>query len=217
MRRSNRVLVAAAFACSLVGVSASLAADDVGSAAARAAGAAKREASPAPTPAPAAAPAPAASTAPAATIADLEAAEAKVESIKERLPFTQRNVMFVSTKAESFRDAEKRPTNVFAKGEVLRSYAEPLGYALKPAADGGVNLAMTMDFAIKTAGGQVIASQNGFDKVNLTYSNRTKPLFLNLSLNITGIEAGDYVLVYTLHDETSGKVTSFEQPFSIKG
>lgn len=205
MRRSNRVLVAAAFACSLVGVSASLAADDVGSAAARAAGAAKREASPAPTPAP------------AATIADLEAAEAKVESIKERLPFTQRNVMFVSTKAESFRDAEKRPTNVFAKGEVLRSYAEPLGYALKPAADGGVNLAMTMDFAIKTAGGQVIASQNGFDKVNLTYSNRTKPLFLNLSLNITGIEAGDYVLVYTLHDETSGKVTSFEQPFSIKG
>ena len=210
MARSNRILVAVALAVSLAGPSGGMAADDVGSAAARAAAAARREAPAPATPAPA-------SAAASATVADLESLERAVEAMKARMPFTQRNVMFVAAKAESFRDAAKRPSGVFAKGETLRSYAEPLGYTLSPAADGGFKLAMTMDFAIKTAGGQVIASQKAFDKVDLSYPDRTKPLFLNLSLNINGIEPGDYVLVYTLHDDNGGKDTSFEQPFSIKG
>lgn len=217
MARSNRILVAVALAVSLAGPSGGMAADDVGSAAARAAAAARREAPAPATPAPATpvpTPAPAAAS---ATVADLENLERAVEAMKARMPFTQRNVMFVSAKAESFRDAAKRPSGVFAKGETLRSYAEPLGCTLSPTADGGFKLAMTMDFAIKTAGGQVIASQKAFDKVDLSYPDRTKPLFLNLSLNITGIEPGDYVLVYTLHDDNGGKDTSFEQPFSIKG
>lgn len=203
MRRSNRVLAATALAaCALAPASPGIAADDVGSAAARAAGALKRDAAP---------------TSGPPSVADLEALERAVESVKDWLPFTQRNVIFVSRKAESFREGERRPTGAFDRGEVLRSYAEPLGYGLKPTPEGGFALQLTMDFAIKTQAGKILAGQDGFDKVNVTYANRYAPVFLNLSLNITGIEPGDYVLTYKLHDDTTGKVTSFEQPFSIRG
>lgn len=150
------------------------------------------------------------------SVADLELLERAADALKDRLPFTQRNVAFVTKKADGFRDIRQRPDNVFPRGEVLRSYAEPLGYALKPAADGAL-IALSMDFLVRTASGKVLAQQTGFEKVSVGTTGRAQPFFLNLSLNLTGIEPGEYVLTYTLHDETSGKTTSFDQPFVIKG
>ncbi|GBU16444.1 MULTISPECIES: hypothetical protein [Methylobacterium] len=152
-----------------------------------------------------------------ASVADLEALERAVLAVKDRLPFGQRNVAFVSRKAESFGDVQRKPDSVFAKGEVLRTYAEPLGYGLKPAPEGGFTIALSMDFLVKTAAGKVLAGQQEFNKVSVGTTGRQQPFFLNLSLNLTGIEPGDYVLTYTIRDTNAGKVTSFDQPFTIKG
>ncbi|MGU3538377.1 hypothetical protein [Methylobacterium sp. A54F] len=180
-----------------------------------------KKAAPAPTPAPA--PAPVAGGSREATVADLEAAERAVDAaeralaeVQDRLPFGVRNVTFVNRKAEAFRNIDRRSTNVFAPGEPLLTYIEPLGYGVREK-DGGYNFGMTMDFRVRTAAGEVVAGKDAYNSVDLNPQKRRVPFYVDLSLNLTGAPPGDYVLVYTLHDAVSGKTTSFEQPFTIRG
>jgi len=152
----------------------------------------------------------------APTLADLETAENAIANLWSQLPYTARHVMFVSHKAELYGGYEQRPSNVFIQGEKLLTYLEPVGYGWKPLDAGMFTFGVTTDFEILTPSGKVLAGQRAFQKVDLASHYKNREFFVSLTLTIDGIEPGDYVLAYTLHDNVSGKSTRVEQPFTIK-
>jgi hypothetical protein len=112
---------------------------------------------------------------------------------------------------------EKRPSGVFAPGEKLRAYAEPVGYAWKQDTDGRYEFGFVVDFAVKTAAGEAVAAKRNFARL-VKYSRvRNREFMLVLTLSLSGVEPGDYVLTYTLHDIAGDKSAAFDLPFSVSG
>jgi hypothetical protein len=149
------------------------------------------------------------------TLADLDARDNELAELWTRLPYTARHVMFVSRRAGLYGDYEQRPSSVFAPGEKLLTYLEPVGYSWKALAGGVFGLGVTTDFEILARDGKVLAGQRAFQKIDLTSHYRNREFFVNLTLTIDGIAPGDYVLAYTLHDNVGGRTTRVEQPFTI--
>ncbi len=150
------------------------------------------------------------------SFADLEAAETALAELWTRLPYTARHVMFVSSKAELFGGYARRPSSTFAPGEKLLTYLEPVGYEWKPQDGGLFTFGVTTDFEILTRDGKVLGGQRAFQTLDLNSHYKNREFFVSLTLTIDGIEPGDYILAYTIHDNVSGKIARVEQPFSIK-
>ena len=152
----------------------------------------------------------------AAGLAEIEAIEATLAQAWERAPLTQRHALFVSERAELYGGYAERPSSTFAADERLATYVEPVGYTWTPTPDGGYRFGFTLDFKVKTPDGTVLAGQDGFQTFRFTSRFRNREVFMNLTMSLAGIEAGSYVLAYTLHDQGSDKTSSFEQPFTIR-
>jgi hypothetical protein len=191
-----------------------------GSAAVKTSAAPERKAEPvvatAPASAPAAEPAPVAAPATGpATLAELESADQKVDEVWARLPYGTRNVMFVSRKAENIGDYEKRPNNVFAKGEPLLTYIEPIGFSRKAVGD-HFEVNTVLDLEVLSADKKtVLNGQKAFMTNSIKSRGKVRDFFLSASLNLDGAPAGSYVVAYTLHD-SNDRTTRVEQPFTIK-
>lgn len=152
----------------------------------------------------------------AATLTTLGEAENAVIDIWKRLPFSVRNVMFVSRRADAYGGYEKRASNVFAPGEKLLTYVEPIGYKWEETSPGTFHFGVTSDFEILTTEGKVLGGQRAFQNIDLSTHYRNRELFLSLSMSLEGIEAGNYVLAYDIHDKFGSGVTRIQQPFTIK-
>ena len=150
------------------------------------------------------------------TLGDVEAAESALADLWTRVPYTARHVMFVSRKASVYGDYEPRPSAVFAPGEALVTYLEPVGYAWKTLSPGTYGFGVTIDFEILTPAGKVLGGQKAFQTVELSSRYRNREFFVSLTLTVDGIAPGDYVLAYTLHDTAGGRAARTEQPFTIR-
>jgi hypothetical protein len=168
------------------------------------------------TTAPSSAPASASQPPATATVADLEAQENATAAVWERLPFSARHVMFVARKATAYGDYEARSSNVFAPGEKLLTYLEPLGYAWTANGD-TYRIGVSVDFEVLSTTGKILGGQKEILKQKLETHYRNREFYINSTMDIDGATAGDYVLVYTLHDLANGHTTRLEQPFTIKG
>jgi Tfp pilus assembly protein PilF len=150
-----------------------------------------------------------------ATLADLEAQEKATAAVWERLPFSTRHAMFVTRKANAYGDYDARPSNVFAPGEKLLSYMEPVGYAY--AAEGnGLRFGVSIDFEILSKDGKVLTGQKDILKQEFASHDRNREFFFNGTMSMDGAPPGDYVLAYILHDLGSARTTRVEQPFKIE-
>ena len=152
----------------------------------------------------------------AATMATLAEAENTVVDIWKRLPFSTRNVMFVAKGASAYGGYEKRATSVFAPGEKLLTYVEPIGYKWEENSPGTFRFGVTSDFEILTTDGKVLGGQRAFQNVEITTHYRNRELFLSLSISLDGIKPGNYVLAYDIHDKFGTGASRTEQPFTIK-
>ncbi|MGU3496276.1 hypothetical protein ACLBXM_19725 [Xanthobacteraceae bacterium A53D] len=150
-----------------------------------------------------------------ATVEDLAKAEQAVLDVWSRLPYQVRNVMFVSRKAESFGDFQKRPDAVFKRGEKLLTYLEPVGFGWKGIGEGHYEFGVVTDFEIINAKGRILGGQKAFQTVILKSHARNREFYVSLTMNISGAKPGDYVLAYTLHDVVNGGSARVEQPFTI--
>ncbi|GJD97532.1 hypothetical protein [Methylobacterium iners] len=151
----------------------------------------------------------------APTLAEIDALDRAVTEAWEKMPLTQRRALFVSAPASLYGGYAERPTNVFAPGEKLLTYVEPVGYSWKPGADGTYQFGLTLDFAIKSADGKILGGQDAFQSFDFTSRFKNRELFLSVTMSISGAEPGKYILVYTLRDKGSAKTSTFEQPFTI--
>jgi tetratricopeptide (TPR) repeat protein len=150
-----------------------------------------------------------------ASLSDLEAQENAVAAVWERVPFAARHAVFVTRKADAYGDYAPRPSNVFAPGEKLLSYMEPVGYAWAPQGE-GFRFGVSVDFEIVGKDGAILGGQKGILKQEFASRYRNREFFLTSTMGVDGAPAGEYVLAYTLHDLGSGRTTRVEQPFTIK-
>jgi len=149
------------------------------------------------------------------TLADLEARENATAAIWHRLPFTTRRGMFVTRKANLYGDYVARTSNVFAPGEMMFWYMEPLGYAFAAQGD-GYRYGVSMDFEILSKTGANLLSQKSAMKQEFATHFRNRQLYVNINFSPDDMPAGDYVMVLTLHDLGSDRTTRVEQPFKIE-
>ncbi|WP_132251590.1 hypothetical protein [Methylobacterium segetis] len=150
------------------------------------------------------------------SLGEYEAAERAVSEAWGRLPFSTRRAMFVNRKAALYGDYDRRGSNVFAPGEPLLSYVEPIGFGYRKSGDLHT-FEGTIDFSIRTRTGEELGSQKAFQTYSLTSHAPAREFFLNLTITLDGAPPGDYVLVFTLNDTVRKTSTPVEQPFTIRG
>lgn len=145
----------------------------------------------------------------------LSAAEAEFTKAWNEADMSVSNAMFVSEKAPFYGGYTRREDGPFAVDEVFLIYAEPKGYGYF-SMEGMNEFGVILDFEIETSGGTVILQQNAFQTISLKSRNEAKEMFLNLSITLNGLAAGNFLLRVRMHDLSSEEMTSFELPFSIE-
>ena len=131
------------------------------------------------------------------------------------IPFDIRKAFFVSEKPLMFGSYERVASNEFPAGSSLITYAEPIGLAWM--SDGsGVRSAFTVDFELRNPAGELLAEQKAFGNFKIQSREPLFEIFTPLTLDVSAVPAGDYVLKYTFNDTNSKKSSSVEQRFRLK-
>lgn len=142
-----------------------------------------------------------------------EAARTAYADFNAELPFDVVYSAFVSKPAEGYGMYTERPST-FRPGEPLLVYCEPIGIDWKEGGR-GFQSAFTVDFEIADSGGKVLGGQKQFGDFKFDSAVRNQEIMVNLSLDVDGAEAGDYVLTYTFTDRNSGESVDLDMPFTI--
>jgi hypothetical protein len=133
----------------------------------------------------------------------------------DTIPFDIRKAFFVSSKPVMFGSYDRVASNEFPKGSSLITYAEPIGLAWIPDG-GGVKSAFTVDFELRNPAGELLAEQKAFGNFKIESREPLFEIYTPLTLDVSAVPAGDYVLKYIFNDANSKKSSSVEQRFSLK-
>ncbi len=131
------------------------------------------------------------------------------------MPLTLSNAMFVTAPADGYGIYSARGDNVFAVGETLRVYLEPTGFEWREDKDLFTSL-LTVDFDLSLPDGRVVAGQKKFGRFEYKSHVPNTECMANLTVNLSGAPAGDYVLDLTVNDEYGGGSARVQMPFSLK-
>jgi hypothetical protein len=157
----------------------------------------------------------AASPAMAQTLQDLQVRQDAYLKAWEETPLTQKTVVFVTRKPTAYGAYDVRPNNVFKPNEPVLTYAEPVGYMWKTVGPDTYQFGLNIDFLIMAPDGKVLGGKENFMHYAQVSHERNTELMLNLTLSVNGAPPGDYIVRYTLHDQNSNKISTFQQPFKI--
>ena len=152
----------------------------------------------------------------APNVAKIDALQDAVADAWQRMPLTQRRAVFVSAPPESYGVYEERNSNTFKVGEKLITYVEPIGYTWTKNADGTYNYGVSVDFLVERSDGKILGGQEKLLKFAKKSRVRNQELMLVLTLSLSAMEPGDYLVQYKLHDSQSSKESKFTQKFTIE-
>ncbi|CAN7341168.1 hypothetical protein [Rhizobium sp. LjRoot254] len=136
-------------------------------------------------------------------------------AVSDTIPFDIRKAFFVSEKPLIFGSYKRVASNEFPKGSSLITYAEPIGLAWVANGD-GVKSAFTVDFELRNPAGEILAEQKAFGNFKVESREPLFEIYTPLTLDVSAVPAGDYVLKYTFNDVNSKKSSSIEQRFKLK-
>ena len=125
--------------------------------------------------------------------------------------FQMINATFVASDPEGFGMYDRRQA-VFGKGEPLIVYCEPVGLPWQKGGRGFQSL-FTVDFEVLDTTGKVLGGQKEFGRFGFDSAVRNQEIMTRLTLNVDGIEPGDYVLRYIFTDQVSGNQAGLDMPF----
>lgn len=145
-----------------------------------------------------------------------EKMRASLNEAAEKTPFNIRKAFFVSEKPLNFGNYSRAGSNEFPVGSSLITYAEPVGLSWKPGDPGEVQAQFTVDFELRNPAGEVLAVQKAFGNFKIESHEPLFEIFTPLTLDVSAVPAGDYVLKYTFNDLNSKKSTDVEQKFRLK-
>jgi hypothetical protein len=145
----------------------------------------------------------------------LEDARAAYLSAWDEAPLAVRKAVFVTGPAAGYGLHEERGSNAFGIGEPIHIYLEPVGYGW--AEDGAINrFGMEIGLRILTPEAEELFAQEGF--LNLTTQSAAKPteFFGNVTLNLSGLGSGSYVLELVLDDIASDETATVAMPIEVR-
>jgi hypothetical protein len=117
---------------------------------------------------------------------------------------------------------DERSSNVFAPGETIVLYIEPVGFGHRQLLDEKGNntlylINMTAGYEIASANGTELQLIKDVPVVNVTSHRPNTEMFLTLTLtqDVQSLPAGNYVITYSVTDEVSGKSFQLEKEITI--
>ncbi len=150
-----------------------------------------------------------------AAIEAIDVARADVVEALSKAPLGFRRILFVSDIPEGFAAYEPRGDNVFASGEPLIVYAEPIGVSWAKEGE-EVTAKLVVDFEIRQPDGQVLAGQKGFGEFALSAREPPLDFMTHIKIDVTEAQAGSYILGLTLRDINGGGSHETDLPFEIR-
>jgi hypothetical protein len=130
-------------------------------------------------------------------------------------PLSFATAVFVDKAGTNYGMFHPRPSNVFKKDEKLRVYAEPIGYAWQKIGD-LYSTNLVVDAALLAQGGKVLWSKKSFGVFKLASRRRFMEYMMNLTLSISGIPPGNYIVQYTVSDKIGGNNARIKLPFAVQ-
>jgi hypothetical protein len=166
---------------------------------------------------------PATTTTTAATNLTLDDAREQYLSVWNQTEFNATFSTFIKPfSAAGYGVYEERSSNVFAPGETIVLYVEPVGFSHRQVLDEEDNntlylINMTAGYEIASANGTELQLIEDVPVVNVTSHRPNTEMFLTLTLtqDIQSLPAGDYVITYSVTDEVSGKSFQLEKEITV--
>jgi hypothetical protein len=163
------------------------------------------------------------STTPATTNMTLDDAREQYLSVWNQTEFNATFSTFIKPfSAAGYGVYEERSSNVFAPGETIVLYVEPVGFSHRQVLDEEGNntlylINMTAGYEIASANGTQLQLIEDVPVVNVTSHRPNTEMFLTLTLtqDIQSLPAGDYVITYSVTDEVSGKSFQLEKEITV--
>lgn len=111
---------------------------------------------------------------------------------------------------------KERSNNVYQKGEKIRAYIEPSGF--KYHLDGDIfKFGFIVDFRLLDHSGKILGGQEGFGNFLFESHNPNTEIYLNLAVNLSGVESGNYRIIFRVRDRVGGETHEIPIVFSVTG
>jgi hypothetical protein len=156
-------------------------------------------------------------------LADLDAARQQYLTVWNQTEFNATFSTFIKPfSAAGYGVYDERSSNVFAPGETIVLYVEPVGFGHRQLLDEKGNntlylINMTAGYEIASANGTELQLIKDVPVVNVTSHRPNTEMFLTLTLtqDVQSLPAGNYVITYSVTDEVSGKSFQLEKEITI--
>ena len=150
-----------------------------------------------------------------AAITEFEKAQ---EALWAAMPLTILDVAQVAN-AAGVGIYSERANSIYAPGEKLLLYVQPVGYSYGDDGLGNKVIALAVDLTLKSEAGEALGTIENIGSIKLSSRTRNRELFfsLNLSLDAASIPAGKYTAEFLMRDLNSQKTAPFAIDFEIAG
>ena len=156
----------------------------------------------------------------------IEAAKELYLSVWNQTEFNTTFSTFVEPFSAAGYGVYEERSNVFAPGETIVLYVEPVGFAHEQVIDeeGGSNnnstlylMNMTADYEIAAANGTELQLIEDVQVGNITSHRPNTEMFLTLTLaqEVQPFPVGNYVITYSVTDEVSGESFELEKEITV--
>jgi len=145
----------------------------------------------------------------------MDALDQAAAALWDKAPLTFRHALWVQQPAAGFGAYLARANNVFAAGDPMFAYVEPIGFGWRPLGD-IFQTDLAADIRIADKDGHQIYEQKDFQKLSLVSHVKNREFMTRFVFTLNGIPSGQYIIETTLRDAITGKSGSFSLPFVIK-
>ncbi|WP_114010318.1 hypothetical protein [Cohaesibacter intestini] len=136
-----------------------------------------------------------------------------VDDYWQRIPMFVQKATFATNITGYGTYSERVP--IFKVNEPQIIYVEPVGFGYGVRDDGKIFAAWAVDYNLTDTQGASLFQRNEFLKVNVPLGMHNREIHLTLTINLTGLQPGNYISHYVLKDQNSEKQTQFSLPFEV--
>lgn len=136
--------------------------------------------------------------------------------LTQRDKFHIRRTVLTEGKAGGWGLYKKRARNIYKPGEAIILYLEPGAFKYARQKE-WFNFGFTVDFRLTQPNGNIVGGQDNFDKFTFQSLRPNTEVLLTLTLSLTGVPAGKYVLKIAVHDMVSKEVATTDVPVEYSG
>lgn len=129
--------------------------------------------------------------------------------------------LFVTSEPSGFGIYEEKNSTSYSPGESIILYIEPVGFEYNNITDEDGTPLFSIDFGasflITSSNGTILGGQENVPIGNIISHNQNKEVFIPFTVTQSvPFPAGDYVIIYKITDENSGKTFELNKNITIK-